>query len=337
MKMRYRCPRPSALIACAALCLTSGAHADAAIAPGRDDPPILANGALTLEPTHVVPMLLLSERERRWGFAPAPAATANAAAPVDSDRDDDYNGRITDSFADESFPNTAPARPAAEPFIPPACAETPAARKPGVPADAARADAPTGGVVLLSANVQVPVSAVLDPGVAATVHFAVAGAVYPLPGRPSGESGASFSFDIRTPMPSEAGGWNQPAHAAPAASGAARLEPIPAAISTETIFAPVAHRMDAAVPAAGRDLAGVSGFQPQISPMAGAAYAWGDNGKGELGNGTTDNSSTPVQVNNLTGGVTAVAAGSYHGLAIQNGSVKAGRKLFRRAWQRHDE
>jgi len=51
---------------------------------------------------------------------------------------------------------------------------------------------------------------------------------------------------------------------------------------------------------------------------SGAAYAWGYNGTGELGNGTyTANSSTPVPVA-LPSGVTAtaLAAGENHSLAI---------------------
>ena len=49
----------------------------------------------------------------------------------------------------------------------------------------------------------------------------------------------------------------------------------------------------------------------------GTVWAWGANGAGELGNGTTTkSSSTPVQVGNLDG-VKAIAAGLSHSLAVQ--------------------
>jgi alpha-tubulin suppressor-like RCC1 family protein len=47
----------------------------------------------------------------------------------------------------------------------------------------------------------------------------------------------------------------------------------------------------------------------------GTVWAWGDNYSGELGNGTTTNSSVPVQVPGLAG-VTAVAAGDDFSLAV---------------------
>ncbi len=49
----------------------------------------------------------------------------------------------------------------------------------------------------------------------------------------------------------------------------------------------------------------------------GTAWAWGNGQFGQLGNGSTANSSVPVQVKGLTGAV-AVAAGFFHGLALRS-------------------
>jgi alpha-tubulin suppressor-like RCC1 family protein len=55
----------------------------------------------------------------------------------------------------------------------------------------------------------------------------------------------------------------------------------------------------------------------------GTVVAWGANGSGQLGNGTTTNSDVPVAVSGLKG-VTAIAAGGGHSLALlSNGTVKA--------------
>src|SRR6266851_7500120 len=48
----------------------------------------------------------------------------------------------------------------------------------------------------------------------------------------------------------------------------------------------------------------------------GTAWGWGYNYYGQLGNNSTANSSVPVQVSGLSG-VTAIAAGGYHSLAVQ--------------------
>ncbi|HEV2295594.1 MAG TPA: PEP-CTERM sorting domain-containing protein [Tepidisphaeraceae bacterium] len=77
--------------------------------------------------------------------------------------------------------------------------------------------------------------------------------------------------------------------------------------------------------------AGVLGFRREPSKLlvfdeealVGAAMAWGYGGEGQLGYGSTGNSSTRVQVSGLTSGVTAIAAGGWHSLAIQNGAAMA--------------
>ncbi len=58
-----------------------------------------------------------------------------------------------------------------------------------------------------------------------------------------------------------------------------------------------------------------------LSPLAlkndGTVMAWGSNGSGQLGNGTSTDSYIPVAVNSLTG-ITAVAVGASHAMALKN-------------------
>ena len=51
--------------------------------------------------------------------------------------------------------------------------------------------------------------------------------------------------------------------------------------------------------------------------VSGTVSAWGGNGVGDLGNGTLTNSNTPVEVSGLSG-VTAIAAGEEHSLALKS-------------------
>ena len=53
----------------------------------------------------------------------------------------------------------------------------------------------------------------------------------------------------------------------------------------------------------------------------GAVQCWGNNASGELGNNSTTQNLTPVQVMTLTSGATAVSVGWGFACAIQNGGV----------------
>jgi alpha-tubulin suppressor-like RCC1 family protein len=55
----------------------------------------------------------------------------------------------------------------------------------------------------------------------------------------------------------------------------------------------------------------------------GDVYAWGDNTYGQLGDGTTDGSFSPVLTDSDVHGSTAIAAGAYHSLALRGDTVYA--------------
>jgi hypothetical protein len=61
----------------------------------------------------------------------------------------------------------------------------------------------------------------------------------------------------------------------------------------------------------------------KIDPTArygGSLYAWGNNGGGQLGDGTTTNRSVPTLIGT---GYTAIAAGTHHNLALKGGALYA--------------
>jgi alpha-tubulin suppressor-like RCC1 family protein len=61
-----------------------------------------------------------------------------------------------------------------------------------------------------------------------------------------------------------------------------------------------------------------------LAVQNGGAYAWGDNMYGQVGDGThADARYLPVAVSGLSNGVTAIAAGANHSLAVRNGGVYA--------------
>jgi alpha-tubulin suppressor-like RCC1 family protein len=65
-------------------------------------------------------------------------------------------------------------------------------------------------------------------------------------------------------------------------------------------------------------IAAAGGMYHSLALTDDGVYAWGGNGSGQLGNGTTTDSTTPVEVifPSTVTTVTAIAAGSYHSMAI---------------------
>jgi alpha-tubulin suppressor-like RCC1 family protein len=64
-----------------------------------------------------------------------------------------------------------------------------------------------------------------------------------------------------------------------------------------------------------------AGYSLTCAVVNGSARCWGFNDFGSLGDGSTTDSSVPVQVKGLTAGVTAVSPGAWQSCALVGGNV----------------
>ena len=84
------------------------------------------------------------------------------------------------------------------------------------------------------------------------------------------------------------------------------------AFALAMLAAPLSHAAPPQVWAGGDNTCGVAN---------GAAYCWGKNGDGQVGNGTFVMATTPSPVQGLSSGVTAIVTSGAHSCAVVNGGA----------------
>ena len=96
---------------------------------------------------------------------------------------------------------------------------------------------------------------------------------------------------------------------------------VPAAPGASRVAVPMLSRKTARATGDDTALAVTTAGSQTCSIWNNALYCWGRNVDGQLGDGTTTDRRTPVAVQGMDSGVTAVAAGTFHTCAIKSGAL----------------
>ncbi|MCJ8275993.1 MAG: RCC1 domain-containing protein, partial [Bdellovibrionales bacterium] len=75
------------------------------------------------------------------------------------------------------------------------------------------------------------------------------------------------------------------------------------------------------VPSGSSELLGDSYFRHACSVVDGASYCWGENARGQVGDGTTETRFSPVAINELSSGVTRVETHDSYTCSIKDGNL----------------